>query len=144
MNKQQGEPLPLEVQQLLAPFFPGLELNRIRIHEGIPRYVLLLAAAEPIGYTDGWQIYFAPGFYRLDTPEGLALLAHEIAHCRQYQELGKWQFRAKYLAAYFQNRRYGMDAKIAYAQIPFEIEARQIERNVLAMLLRFQSDFIIE
>lgn len=143
MNRQ-GEPLPLEVQQLLAPFFPGLELSRVRIHEGIPRYVSRFAAAEPIGYTDGWRIYFAPGCYRVDSPQGLALIAHEIAHCRQYHELGKWSFRAKYLAAYFQNRRRGMDEKTAYAQIPFEIEAREIERNVLAMLLRFQSDFSIE
>lgn len=139
-----GEPLPLEVQQLLAPFFPGLDLSRVRIHEGIPRYVSIAAAAEAIGYTDGWHIYFAPECYRIDSPESLALIAHEIAHCRQYHELGKWRFRAKYLAAYFQNRRNGMDAKTAYAQIPYEIEARQIERKVLAMLRRFQSDFIIE
>jgi len=142
--KLRGEPLPLEVQQLLAPFFPGLELNRVHIYEDIPRYVAIAAAEEPIGYTDGWRIYFAPGCYRIDSPEGLALIAHEIAHCRQYQELGRWRFRAKYLAAYVQNRREGMDAKTAYAQIPFEIEARKVERQVLSTLLRFQSDFIIE
>ncbi len=139
-----GEPLPLEVQQLLAPFFPGLDLSRVRIHEGIPRYVAIATAAEAIGYANGWHIYFAPGCYRTDSPECLALIAHEIAHCRQYHELGKWRFRAKYLAAYFQNRRDGMDAKTAYAQIPYEIEARQIERKVLAMLLRFQTSFSIE
>ncbi len=142
--KLKGEPLPLEVQQLLAPFFPGLELSRVRIHEGIPRYISVLAAAEPIGYTDGWKIYFAAGFYRIDTPEGLALIAHELVHCRQYHELGAWRFRAKYLAAYFQNRRDGLDAKAAYAQIPFEIEARAIERQVLSMLFQLQSGFINE
>jgi hypothetical protein len=141
---QRGEPLPLEVQELLSPFFPELDLSRVRILEGIPRYVAIAAAAEPIGYTDGWKVYFAPGCYRVDSPEGLALIAHEIAHCRQYHELGRWRFRAKYLAAYAQNRREGMDAKTAYAQIPFEIEARKVERQVLSTLLRFQSDFIIE
>lgn len=139
---QRGEPLPLEVQQLLAPYFPDLDLSRVRIFEGIPRYVTITAAAEPVGYTDGWKIYFAPGFYRIDTPQGLALIAHEIAHCRQYHELGKWNFRAKYLAAYFQNRRDGMDAKIAYAQIPFEIEARAVESRVLLALLQLQSEFL--
>ena len=138
----QGEPLPLEVQQLLAPFFRDLDLSRVRIHEGIPRYVTIAAAAEPIGYTDGWQIYFAPGYYRIDSPEGLALIAHELAHCRQYHELGKWRFRAQYLAAYFQNRRNGLDAKTAYAQIPFEIEARKVERETLAMLLGLQAEFL--
>lgn len=140
--KRSGEPLPLEVQQLLAPYFPNLDLSRVLIFEGIPRYVAIAAAAEPVGYTDGWKIYLAPGFYRIDSPEGLALIAHEIVHCRQYHELGKWNFRAKYLTAYFRNRRDGMDAKAAYAQIPFEIEARAVESNVLLALLQLQSEFL--
>lgn len=140
--KPKGEPLPLEVQQILAPFFPDLDLGLVRIFEGIPRYVTFFAAVEPIGYTDGWRIYFSPGFYRIDSPEGLALLAHEIAHCRQYHELGKWKFRAKYLAAYFQNRRRGMDDKAAYLNIPFEIEARAIERLALATIQFWQAEFL--
>lgn len=140
MNKRQGEPLPLEVQQLLAPFFPDFDLNRVRVFEGIPRYVSIAAAGEPIGYTDRNRIYFAPGAYRIDSPEGLALIAHEIAHCRQYQQFGKWNFRAKYLSAYFRNRWRGMNDKIAYAQIPFEIEARAVERKVLSILLRLGTE----
>ncbi|MFN0109356.1 MAG: DUF4157 domain-containing protein [Blastocatellia bacterium] len=144
MNRQ-GEPLSLEVQQLLAPFFPNLDLGRVRIFDGIPRYVSYFAAAEPakpVGYTDGWRIYFAPGFYQIDSAEGLALLAHEIAHCGQYHKLGKWKFRAKYLAAYFQNRRRGMDDKTAYLNISFEIEARAIERLVLTTIQFWQSEFL--
>ena len=140
--KQRGEPLPLEVQQLLAPFFPDLDLCRVRIFEGIPRYVSISAAADPIGYTDGWKIYFAPGYYRLDSAEGLALVAHEIVHCRQYHQLGKWGFRTRYLSAYLQNRRAGMADKIAYEQIPFEIEAREVEHQVLTKVLRLQSEFL--
>ncbi len=142
--KRQGEPLPLEVQQLLAPFFPDFNLSRIRIFEGIPRYVTVAAATMPIGYTDEWKIYFAPGYYRTDTAEGLALIAHEMTHCRQYHQLGKWRFRTKYLSAYLQNRRNGMAEKTAYEQIPFEIEAREIERQVLLAMLQLQSNFTIE
>ena len=141
---RQGEPLPLEVQQLLASFFPDFDLSRVRVFEGIPRYVSIAAAAEPIGYTNGWRIYFAPGAYRIDSAEGLALIAHEVEHCRQYQQLGTWRFRFKYLQAYFRNRWRGMDDKVAYAKIPYEIEARQVERKVLSALFRFQSDFTIE
>lgn len=140
--KRKGEPLPLDVQQLLAPFFPDLDLCRVRIFEGIPRYVSITAATEPIGYTDGWKIYFAPGYYRLDSAESLALIAHEIVHCRQYQQFGKWGFRTKYLSFYLQNRRSGMAEKVAYEQIPFEIEAREIEHNVLSSLLHLQSEFL--
>ncbi len=139
---RRGEPLPFEVQQLLAPFFIGFDLSRIRIIEGIPRYVALTSKIDPLGYTDGWKIYFAPDAYRIDTVEGLALLAHEIEHCRQYQQHGKWRFRAKYLAAYFQNRRQGLPGKQAYHKIPFEIEAREVERKVYLALMRLQSEFL--
>ena len=137
--KRRGEPLPLEVQQLLAPFFPGFDLSRIRIYEGIPRYVVGVSKVGPIGYTDRNRIYFAPDHYRVDTLEGLALIAHEIVHCQQYHKLGTWRFRAEYLAAYFKNRRRGMIAQEAYLNISFEIEARDIETKVLAALRRVQS-----
>ena len=135
--KRQGESLPREVQQLLAPFFVGFDLRRIRIFEGIPRYVL----ATPIGYADRNNIYLAPGYYRVDTAAGLALIAHEITHCRQYQQLGAWRFRAKYLAAYFKNRRSGMRHDQAYLQISFEIEAREVERKVCEAIQHLQTLF---
>lgn len=138
MNRR-GEPLPLEVQQLLAPFFPGFDLSRIRICEGIPRYVTMASAIEPIGYTNRHRIFLTSGAYRVDSLEGLALLAHEITHCRQYKEHGTWRFRAKYLLAYFTNRRRGMSGQTAYLSIPFEIEAREIEAKVYAALRRLQS-----
>lgn len=141
MNQRRGEPLPPEVQQLFAPFFPGFDLSRVRIHEGIPRYVVGISKEGPIGYADRNDIYFAPGFYRVDTAEGLSLIAHEIAHCCQYQQLGAWRFRAKYLAAYFKNRRRGMPHERAYLEIPFEREAREVERKVLTAMWRLQSIF---
>src|SRR5438034_2831712 len=123
--KRHAKTLPLEVQQLLAPFFPGFDLSRIRIHEGIPRYVAGINKVAPIGYANRNRIYFAPGTYRVDTAEGLSLIAHEIEHCRQYKQHGTWRFRAKYLAAYFKNRRQGMTSPLAYFYIPFEIVARE-------------------
>ncbi len=129
--------MPLEVQQHLAPFFPGFDLSGVRIHEGIPRYVI----ANPIGYADRNNIYLAPNYYRVDTAEGLALIAHEVTHCRQYQQHGAWRFRAKYLAAYFKNRRSGMSHDQAYLKIPYEIEAREVERNVYAAMSQWQSRF---
>src|SRR5215210_4411448 len=97
MKRQRGEPLPPEVQQLLAPFFPGFDLGRIRIYQGIPHYVVGTSKEGPIGYADRNRIYLAPNHYRVDTPAGLALIAHEITHCRQYREHGTWRFRARYL-----------------------------------------------
>ncbi|MDX2031842.1 MAG: DUF4157 domain-containing protein [Blastocatellia bacterium] len=130
------EALPEEVVGLLAPFFPGFDLARIRILEGIPFYVL----GNPIGYADRNRIYFEPGACRLDTIDGLSLLAHEIAHCRQYQVLGTWRFRLRYLRFYFANRRRGLSRSEAYLNIPFEIEAREVEARVHLALRRLQQE----
>jgi hypothetical protein len=136
--KREPARLPEEVVQLLAPFFPGFDLSRIRIHEGIPRYVV----GHPVGYADRNNIYFAPGLYRVDTIEGLTLIAHEVAHCLQYHRHGVWPFRARYLAAYFKNRLRGMDHLKAYRGIPFEIEAREIEAEVYRVLKSLQSRLV--
>ncbi len=136
--KRKYESLPEEVAQLLAPFFPGFDLSRVCVCEGIPRYVI----GDPVGYADRNNIYFAPGSYRVDTIEGLALLAHELAHSRQYREHGKWRFRARYIAAYIRNRLRGMNRLKAYRNIPFEIEAREIEVEVYRALKHLRSDLL--
>src|SRR5262249_274316 len=91
-------------------------------------------------YADRYRIYFAPGAYRVDTIEGLSLIAHEVAHCLQYHTHGAWRFRARYLAAYFKNRLRGMNHLRAYRSIPFEIEAREVEEQVYRALKTLQSD----
>jgi hypothetical protein len=139
--KSENEPLPEEVVALLTPFFPELDLSRIRVCEGIPRYVRS-GPASPVGYADRYKIYFAPGVYRVDTIEGLALIAHEVAHCLQYQRHGPWRFRARYLAAYFKNRLRGMDHLSAYRGIPFEVEAREAEEQVYRALKTLQSGLL--
>ncbi len=133
---RRAEALPEEAILLLAPFFPGFDLTAIRISEGIPFYV----RGNPIGYADRNRIYFEPGAFRLDTIEGLALLAHEIAHCRQYRAAGVWRFRLQYLRAYFANRLRGMSRREAYLNIPYEIEAREIEARVHLALRRLREE----
>src|SRR5262245_31241729 len=122
--------LPDEAIRLLAPFFPGLDLGRICIYENIPWYV----SGKPQGYADRYNIYLRPGSYRVAASEGLALLAHEITHCLQYRKHGTWSFRRLYLAAYFKNRLRGMSRREAYLNIPFEVEAREIEAKVSLVL----------
>jgi uncharacterized protein DUF4157 len=124
--------LPVEARKLLASFFPGFDLDRICIYQYIPWYV----TGKPQGYADRYNIYLIPGAYCIDSIEGLALLAHEIAHCLQYRKYGTWRFRARYLACYFKNRLRGMSRREAYLNIPFEIEAREIEARVYLVLRR--------
>jgi hypothetical protein len=129
--------VPREACRILARFFPGFNLDRITVCEGIPWYVI----GGPVGYADRDTVYLAPGACHLDSIDGLALLAHEITHCRQYVRYGTWRFRALYLASYFNNRLRGMSSREAYWNIPFEIEAREIEAEVYLALQRLQLNF---
>lgn len=122
--------LPPDAVRVLQPFFPGYDVRRVRVREGIPRYVI----GEPLGYADRDNIYLQRGAYQPETIAGLALLAHEIAHCQQYDRHGAWQFRRRYLQAYFQNRRRGMNHATAYWHVPFEIQARVVEDLVFETL----------
>jgi uncharacterized protein DUF4157 len=124
--------LPVETRKLLASFFPGFDLDLIRIYLYIPWYV----TGTPQGYADRYNIYLIPDAYCVDSIEGLALLAHEIAHCLQYRKHGTWRFRGRYLSSYFKNRLRGMSRREAYLNIPFEIEAREIEARVYLVLRR--------
>ena len=137
--KRIANPLPPEAVHVLQPFFPGFDLTVIRVCEGIPRYVI----GEPLGYADRNMIYLVRGAYQPETLEGLALLAHEITHCRQYHELGIWRFRYRYLSAYTRNRWRGMNHETAYWHVPFEIEARYIESRALDAL-RERQEFRFE
>lgn len=128
--KRAARPLPPEAVRLLQPFFPGFDLRRIRVCQGIPRYVI----GDPLGYADRDTIYLQRGAYQPETIHGLALLAHEIAHCQQYDRYGAWRFRARYLGEYFRNRRRGMNHTTAYWNLSFEVQARAVEDLVVATL----------
>ena len=128
--------LPPEAVHVLQPFFPGYDVRRVRVREGIPRYVI----GDPLGYADRDNIYLQKGAYQPETIAGLALLAHEVAHCQQYDRYGTWNFRARYLRAYFQNRRRGMNHATAYWHVPFEIQARAVE-DLVFETLQEQAEF---
>lgn len=132
--KSPAEELSEEIVAVLAPFFPDLDLARVRIHHGIPFYV----RGNPIGYTDRYRIYLDHGAYRVDTIDGIALLAHEIVHTRQYRDYGTWTFRLLYFYFYAMNLLRGMSRKEAYLNVPFEIEAREVEARVHLAMKRFQ------
>lgn len=126
--------LPPDLRELLAPHFPDFDLRRIVIHLYIPRRVKMFAVINPAAYTSGNHIYFAPDSYDPETIEGVALIAHEITHSAQYKTYGKVRFQLLYLMHYLANKKKGMNDADAYEAIPFEIEARAKEREVLDWL----------
>jgi len=125
-DRRRGEPLPPLLRARLARYFPGLDLDGIRLHEGVPRYV----RGRPRGYVNRSRVYLASGWQDDTDGELLALLAHELVHVRQYRDLGAWRFRWAYLREYAAGRLRGLGHDAAYRNISFERAAREVEERV--------------
>jgi hypothetical protein len=72
-----GRPLPDAVRSRMEAALGG-DFSAVRVHVG--------PQAERIGavaFATGSDIYFAPGRYQPDTPQGRRLLGHELAHVVQ-------------------------------------------------------------
>jgi len=57
-----------------------------------------------------------------------ALMDHELVHVRQYTELGRLRFLARYIGSYLKLRMAGHGHMAAYRRIPLEIEASWFSR----------------
>jgi Domain of unknown function (DUF4157) len=72
-----GQRLPESVQQKMEGSF-GASFADVRIHVGNEA-----ASIGALAFTHGPNIYFAPGQYNPQTPQGQRLLGHELAHVVQ-------------------------------------------------------------
>ena len=89
---------------------PKRDLETATVCDGrVPWYL----PARFVAVTRGNRIYLRAGACRTDTVEGLALLAHELAHVGQYRRGATW---LTFLLSYL---RHG------YRKSPLEIEARE-------------------
>jgi hypothetical protein len=75
-----GQPLPLNVRQKMETVF-GKSFADVRVHVG-PQAASVGAHA----FTQGTNVYFAPGRYQPHTTHGQRLLAHELTHVVQQRE----------------------------------------------------------
>jgi pyrrolidone-carboxylate peptidase len=76
-----GKPLDDEIRRFLEPRF-GADFGRVRLHDDAEA----ARSASQIGalaYATGQHMVFARGRFQPRTPEGMGLLAHELAHVVQ-------------------------------------------------------------
>jgi hypothetical protein len=76
-DEDPGRKLPRELRPLVEAIF-GTSLDEVRIHVG--------ERPEAIGaraFATGLDIFFAPGVYDPQSPDGLRILGHELAHVVQ-------------------------------------------------------------
>jgi len=72
-----GQRLPEAVQQKMEEFF-GTSFADVRVHVGNEAFSIGASA-----FTHGADLYFAPGQYNPQTPQGQRLLGHELTHVVQ-------------------------------------------------------------
>jgi hypothetical protein len=90
-----GGALPDHVVEQLAPFVDPAALRAFRARTGRP-WSLLPTALRASATTLGRSVLFRDGAYRTGDPRGLALIAHEAVHVRQFRELGVLRFLYRY------------------------------------------------
>lgn len=72
-----GQALPDGVRQRMESFF-GADFSDVRVHVGSHA-----SSIGAVAFTIGSSLHFAPGQYQPDSPRGLQLLGHELAHVVQ-------------------------------------------------------------
>ena len=96
---------------------------------GFPAWLRPLLARGTLAITLGRRVYVGNELLSAGEREIAAIVAHEMEHVRQFARVGAARFTWIYLRDYARNRRKGMTAFAAYEAIPFEMEARNVERR---------------
>jgi hypothetical protein len=113
-----GRPLETAVQRQMSNLL-ARDFSHVRVHTGdVAASYVAEAGAE--AFTAGSDIYFAPGRYQPETPQGQALIGHELTHVVQQASLPKLGTGGT-LETNVEGER-------------FEQEATQVERIVLRHL----------
>lgn len=113
---------------VLQPFFPSINLDRIKIYKGLPR-LWGRNRTNPndqfVGFTFGNTHYYRDGFFNEGSLGGLALIAHELQHTLQFQVLGTYRLGLSYL---FEGLTRG------YNGISFEEQGQRVGERIFGQL----------
>jgi hypothetical protein len=76
----EGRPLEPGIRRTMESFFQA-DFSGVRVHQGTTA-----PAMGALAFTLGEEIHFAPGLYDPASPEGVALLGHELTHVVQQRD----------------------------------------------------------
>jgi hypothetical protein len=107
-------------QSSLNEFFPGLDFERIWIFTSGP-LTLIMHCLCIEGMAIDHCILIRPE-HSLGTAYGLGIIAHELKHVGQWQEIGMIGFAVAYCGEFIRH---------CYTNNKYEIEAREMQRIVM-------------
>jgi hypothetical protein len=122
--------IPPPLAERLLPEFEN-EVRRARLHAG-PFARVLTSVAGSSAIVFGRRIFLAASAASTrgaDAPATVELLAHELAHVRQYRRYGMAAFLGRYVGEYLRSRLAGASHRDAYRGISFEREAERAARG---------------
>ena len=125
MSSAPGQ-LPPEVIERLAPYVDRDALTAFRARTVMP-WTWLPKALRVGAVTLGANVSFRTGRYDPTTPRGLALIAHECVHVRQYRELGTFRFLLSYA-------RHALAVRGDHDSHPMEVEAEALQARLRSEL----------
>jgi hypothetical protein len=117
-------PVPDCMKKILAPYFPRLDWNKVNLHKDV------LLGPNVHGRTWDRDIYIAPGDYNPNSIRGISLLAHELTHAQQFQDMGTDGVLEWYVLSYLTNYYWDRDAYQAYLDTYIEREAFDVQDTV--------------
>ena len=121
--------LPEPVIERLMSYADAESLRTVRIRTTAP-WSWLPRVLRVGAVTLGRDVCFRPDVFRLTDRRGLALVAHECIHVRQYRELGAPRFLARYLLGAVRTR-------FVHDLHPMELEPEAIQARARQELEEF-------
>lgn len=106
------------------------DLDRVPLRPA-PRWMERMWRDQVAGMALPWAIYLRPDVLIGDPRRRAALVAHELVHVRQWNELGPAGFLTAYLGDYLRGRLGGLAHDVAYRRIALEAEAEAVARAAL-------------
>jgi len=118
--------LTSETVERLAPYVDHAALSEFRGRTSTP-WTWVPGALRAGAVTLGADVAFKPGRLDQTTPRGLALVAHECVHVRQYREMGALRFLLAYAIGFVRSRG-------VHDNHPMELEAEALQARLLTEL----------
>lgn len=111
-----------EVIERLAPYVDRQALTAFRARTSVP-WTWLPRVLQAGAVTLGRDVSFKVGVFNPTTPRGLALIAHECVHVRQYREMGAPRFLFAYLVG-------AIRSGFVHDEHPLELEAEALQARL--------------
>ena len=83
IRNREGKSLPESCQQILKPYFPTLDLSKVRVVIGdyLPSYAWAFTPIYDL-------MVIRPEYWKPETATGLSMIANELTHIAQWERLG--------------------------------------------------------